>query len=141
MTYGMITAMILSDLIAGRGNPWAKLYDPSRITLRAATQFLLENVNVAARYAELAMPAEVASEDAIPRNSGGVVRRGLARHAVYRDDSGTLHRVSAICTHLHCVVHWNAAEQSWDCPCHGSRYSRFGKVINGPAVQDLEPVT
>jgi glycine/D-amino acid oxidase-like deaminating enzyme/nitrite reductase/ring-hydroxylating ferredoxin subunit len=141
MTYGMIAAMILSDLIAGRPNPWAALYDPSRITVRAATHFLRENLNVAARYAELATPAEVASEEAIACDSGGVIRHGLSKAAVYRDESGKLYRCSAICSHLNCVVHWNAAEKSWDCPCHGSRYNRFGKVINGPAVKDLEPLT
>jgi glycine/D-amino acid oxidase-like deaminating enzyme/nitrite reductase/ring-hydroxylating ferredoxin subunit len=140
MTYGMIAAMVLSDLIAGRDNPWAKLYDPSRITLRAAPQFLRENINVAVKYAELAMPAEVSSEDDIPRNCGGVIRQGVSKVAVYRDETGHLYRYSAVCTHLNCIVHWNMAEQSWDCPCHGSRYSRFGKVINGPAIKDLEPM-
>jgi glycine/D-amino acid oxidase-like deaminating enzyme/nitrite reductase/ring-hydroxylating ferredoxin subunit len=140
MTYGMITAMMLHDLAAGRQNPWAKVFDPSRVTLRAAPQFLRENINVAAKYAELIAPAEVASEDAIPRNSGAIVRRGLSKVAVYRDETGKLYCYSAVCTHLGCIVHWNAAEQSWDCPCHGSRYSCFGKVLNGPAVKNLAPV-
>ena len=77
--------------------------------------------------ADLPTPGEVSSEDAIPPGSGGVVRHGLSKVAVYRDETGRLFRLSAVCSHLNCIVHWNAAEQSWDCPCHGSRYSRFRK--------------
>jgi Rieske Fe-S protein len=58
--------------------------------------------------------------------------------AAYRDSKGGLHEMSAVCNHLGCIVHWNAAETTWDCPCHGSRFDRFGKVINGPANRDLE---
>lgn len=140
MTYGMITGTILSDLIAKRHNVWATLYNPSRITLRAATDYASENLNVARKYMELITPAEVSSEAEIPCNSGAVIRHGLQKQAVYRDENGVLYRFSAVCSHLNCIVHWNAAEKTWDCPCHGSRYSRFGKVINGPTVKGLEPI-
>jgi Rieske Fe-S protein len=69
-----------------------------------------------------------------------VVRDGLRLIAAYRDDSGSLHECSAICTHLGCVVSWNPAEKSWDCPCHGSRFDVNGDVLNGPAVASLKPV-
>jgi len=68
-----------------------------------------------------------------------VVRRGLTKVAVYRDEKGTTHEHSAVCGHLGCIVHWNSAEKTWDCPCHGSRFDKLGKVINGPANSDLEP--
>jgi len=81
-----------------------------------------------------------AKEDDIPRGEGRVIRRGLQKIAAYRDESGTLHCSSALCTHLKCVVGWNSAEKSWDCPCHGSRFDPKGKVLNGPAIDDLEQV-
>ena len=68
------------------------------------------------------------------------MRRGPDKVAVYRDEDGTLHERSAVCPHLGCVVQWNAAEKTWDCPCHGSRFDRHGTVINGPANVDLEKI-
>jgi Rieske Fe-S protein len=95
-------------------------------------------LNVAAHYAELVTSGEINNVDEIPPDSGAVIRRGFHKDAVYRDEQGNLHRFSAICPHLGCVVHWNSAEHSWDCPCHGSRYNRFGKVINGPSIKNLQ---
>ena len=142
MTHGTIAGMLLSDLIGGRQNPWEKLYDPSRKTLSAIKDFAKENLNVAAQYIkDYAGPADVADADALEPGEGVVVRRGVKRHAVYRDDAGTLHEFSAVCPHLGCVVHWNPAERTFDCPCHGSRFDCAGKVINGPANSDLAPVT
>jgi Rieske Fe-S protein len=69
-----------------------------------------------------------------------VLRRGLKKVAAYRDDTGQLHEFSAVCPHLGCVVHWNDADKTWDCPCHGSRFSSVGKVAHGPATADLSPV-
>ena len=66
-----------------------------------------------------------------------MLRRGLTKVAVYRDEKGELHECSAVCPHLGCIVHWNATEKTWDCPCHGSRFDKLGKVINGPANRDL----
>jgi glycine/D-amino acid oxidase-like deaminating enzyme/nitrite reductase/ring-hydroxylating ferredoxin subunit len=139
MTHGTIAGILLTDLILGREHPWTTLYDPSRKTLRALGSFLKENLNVAGRYTELLTGGEVESEDEIPRDSGAVVRKGLLKVATYRDEQGVLHRRSAACMHLGCIVSWNQNERTWDCPCHGSRYDRFGTVINGPANQDLPP--
>lgn len=140
MTHGTIAGMLLTDLIMDRQNPWADLYDPARKTLSAAKDYAAENVNVMAQYTDLITPGEVDSEDEIPSGDGAILRKGLTKIAVYRDEEGTVHRMSAICVHLGCVVAWNQCEKTWDCPCHGSRYDRFGSVFNGPANSDLPPV-
>jgi Rieske Fe-S protein len=139
MTHGTIGGILVTDLIVGRENPWVHLYDPSRISPRAAGEFAKENLDVALQYASLATPGEVADTGEIARDSGAVVRRGLKKVAIYRDGQGALHERSAICTHLGCVVRWNSLEKSWDCPCHGSRFDARGRVINGPAIDDLAP--
>ena len=141
MTHGTIAGLLIPDLILGKDNRWTSLYDPGRITLRSADEFLKENVNVAARYGEWLAAGDVPSEDHIARGTGAIVRDGLAKHAVYRDADGVLHRRSAVCPHLGCVVAWNPAEHSWDCPCHGSRFDPFGRVLNGPALTPLAEVT
>ena len=140
MTHGTIAGILLTDLIAGRQNPWTELYDPGRIRTGAATEFVKENVNVALQYTSWVTGGEVASVDEIAPNTGAVVREGLKKVAVFRDEAGELHRRSAVCTHLGCIVSWNAAASTWDCPCHGSRYDRFGAVVNGPARSDLGEV-
>jgi glycine/D-amino acid oxidase-like deaminating enzyme/nitrite reductase/ring-hydroxylating ferredoxin subunit len=140
MTYGTIAGMLLTDLIQGRENAWAKTYDPSRVTVGAAKEFVEENLNVAAQYADLVTGGEVESTGNIKRGTGAILRRGLKKVAVYRDEEGVLHERSAICPHLGCVVDWNPGEKTWDCPCHGSRYHRDGHVINGPANGGLADV-
>ena len=139
MTHGTIAGILLTDLIMGRANPWTELYNPSRKTLAAAKDFAEENINVAAQYTDLVTPGDVKSVEEIARGQGAVLRRGLSKLAAYRDEDGTLHTVSAICVHLGCVVTWNSAEKTWDCPCHGSRYDALGSVVNGPANSDLPP--
>jgi Rieske Fe-S protein len=76
----------------------------------------------------------------IAKDSGAILRSGLKKVAVYRDDEGKLHKFSAVCTHLDCVVRWNPVEKTWDCPCHGSRFSKLGEVVNGPANKPLTSV-
>jgi glycine/D-amino acid oxidase-like deaminating enzyme/nitrite reductase/ring-hydroxylating ferredoxin subunit len=137
MTHGTIAGILLTDLIQGRENAWATLYDPSRVSLRAAGEFAKENINVAVQYADLVTGGDVSSVDQIRPGSGAVIRRGLSKVAVYRDPAGALVERSAICTHLGCVVRWNDTEKSWDCPCHGSRFDTHGNVLNGPANSAL----
>ena len=137
MTHGMIAGMLLTDLITERPNPWESLYEPSRISLRTASEFAKENLNVAAQYSDYLTPGDVARVDQIRRGTGAVIRRGPRKIAVYRAEDGALHERSAMCTHLYCIVEWNAVERTWDCPCHGSRFDAYGKVVNGPAVADL----
>jgi glycine/D-amino acid oxidase-like deaminating enzyme/nitrite reductase/ring-hydroxylating ferredoxin subunit len=139
MTHGTIAGILLTDLILGRPNPWAALYDPSRKTLRAAGEFYKENINVTGQYTDWLAGGDVSSVGEIALGKGAVLRRGLSMVAVYRDDHGGLHGCSAVCRHLGCIVHWNDAEKTWDCPCHGSRFSRYGQVLNGPANSDLPP--
>jgi glycine/D-amino acid oxidase-like deaminating enzyme/nitrite reductase/ring-hydroxylating ferredoxin subunit len=141
MTHGTIAGILLTDLILGRDNPWKSLYDPSRKPLRAAGDFLSENLNVARQYGEWLTSGDVESLEDVPRDSGAVIRHGLAKVAVYRGDDGRVHEFSAVCPHLGCIVSWNEAEKTWDCPCHGSRFDCEGHVLNGPANRDLEPVT
>jgi len=140
ITHGTIAGMLLSDLILGKQNPWETLYNPSRKTLRAAGSFIKENLNVAKQYLDWVTPSEVESAHEIQPGSGAVLRRGMQKIACYRDGNGKAHEMSAVCPHLGCIVHWNGAESSWDCPCHGSRFDKHGKMINGPANVNLSPV-
>ncbi len=143
MTHGTIAGMLLTDLIHGRENPWSAIYDPSRKPAwgMAWREFLVENANVAKEYVkDWAGGGDVRSADEIAPGQGAVVRRGLTKVAVYRDEHGAVHECSAVCTHLGCIVHWNGAERTWDCPCHGSRFAPHGEVINSPANRPLKPV-
>jgi len=140
MTHGTIAGMLLTDLIEGRENEWSVLYDPSRVTLRAAGEWASENLNVAAQATALVTPGEVSSAEDVAPGSGAVLRRGVSKIAVYRDESGRIIERSAVCPHLGCIVAWNAAEKSWDCPCHGSRFDPQGRVLNGPSTRDLSGV-
>lgn len=140
MTHGTIAGILLTDLIQGRDNEWAEIYDPSRKTLKAAGEFAKENLNVAAQYTDYVTPGDVDSVDEIKPGEGALIRRGLSKVAAYRDEAGVLHERSAVCVHLGCIVDWNSKEKTWDCPCHGSRFDAHGTVFQGPANKNLEPV-
>jgi len=140
ITHGTIAGMLLTDLILGRTNPWAELYDPARKTPAAAGRFLHEAANMAVQYTDWLTSGEVDSADEVLPASGAILRSGLTKVAVYRDAGGAVHAMSAVCPHLGCIVRWNPAESTWDCPCHGSRFSAYGELINGPANSDLEPI-
>jgi glycine/D-amino acid oxidase-like deaminating enzyme/nitrite reductase/ring-hydroxylating ferredoxin subunit len=140
MTHGMIAGMLITDLIQERDNDWAALYDPSRKSLKSIGTFVQENLNVAAQYADWVSAGDIGSEDQIPKDSGAVLRSGVQKVAVYRDEEGTVHRRSAVCPHLKCIVAWDSIERTWNCPCHGSRFDAYGKVLNGPANSDLSPI-
>ena len=139
ITHGTIAGLLLTDLIVGRESPWATLYDPGRKTLRAAGEYLRGNVESSLPYGQWVTPGEVDGLDEVPAGEGRIVRRGLRKLAAYRDPSGSLTVLSAVCRHLGCIVEWNSSERTWDCPCHGSRYTAEGRVINGPANSDLPP--
>jgi Rieske Fe-S protein len=138
MTHGTLGAMLVTDLIAGRENEWSMLYDPSRSGLAAPMELVKENLNAVSNYRDLLVRKDASGVDEIPPGSGAVLRRGLRPVAVYRDESGEVHECSALCTHLECVVRWNPTEKSWDCPCHGSRFSPTGDVLTGPASLPLK---
>jgi glycine/D-amino acid oxidase-like deaminating enzyme/nitrite reductase/ring-hydroxylating ferredoxin subunit len=139
MTGGTLAAMILSDQVRGIANPFSHLYDATRIKpLAAAKEFVRENVDypthlVADRLRRHRHPAAN-----LAPGEGAVLTLGGERLAVYRNPAGELHALSPVCTHLGCLVNWNTAEKSWDCPCHGSRFDPAGRVLNGPAVAALE---
>jgi glycine/D-amino acid oxidase-like deaminating enzyme/nitrite reductase/ring-hydroxylating ferredoxin subunit len=140
MTHGTIAGLLLHELVLGHAHPWTDLYSPARLpveNLKVVAEFAKENVNVVRQYADWLLPGEVENLARIEPGSGAVVRAGTKKMAVYRADDGELHMRSAVCPHLQCIVDWNPAEKSWDCPCHGSRFSATGRVLNGPANTDL----
>lgn len=140
MTHGTIAGLLLTDMIHGRPNRWADLYSPSRVTVSAAADFLRENSNMAAQYVDWLTAGDAEKEKLIPPGKGAIVRSGLTKIAVYRDEAGQFHECSAVCPHLKAIVQWNDGEQTWDCPAHGSRFDCFGHVVNGPANENLSPI-
>ena len=139
LVYGTLAAMIISAEILGEGNNWSDLYDPKRFTpLASASQFIKENVDVAKHLLkDYLFYGEVDSIKEIKPGEGKTTKLDGEHVAAYRDDQGQLHLVSAICPHMGCVVHWNNGERTWDCPCHGSRFSTDGEVLEGPAYGNL----
>ena len=139
MTLGTLAAMINTDLILGRENPYQALYDPSRFKpVASIVDFVKENIDFPVRMLkDRLMGAEAGSLAEVAKGEGKIVDLAGEKTAVYRDDHGLLHAVSATCTHLGCLVAFNRAETTWDCPCHGSRFDKDGKVLNGPARDPL----
>ena len=140
ITHGTIAGILLTDLIQGRKNRWEDIYNPSRVTLRAAMEYAGENINVAGQFADYVTAGDIKSVDELKPGQGAIMREGISKIAVFRDDTGIIHRRSAVCPHLGCVVAWNSCERTWDCPCHGSKYTAEGRVYNGPANSDLGKV-
>ncbi|HYF31725.1 MAG TPA: FAD-dependent oxidoreductase [Chitinophagaceae bacterium] len=140
MTHGTLGGLIITDLINMKENPWADIYKPTRIPLKVAGNYLKEALNMAGQYADWISKEDIESVDELNNDEGGIVSSGLRKFAVYKDRQGELHVFNATCTHLGCVVHWNGDEKTFDCPCHGSRFAKDGKVINGPAIDDLKIV-
>jgi len=142
MVFGTLGGMLLADFASGRENPWAAVYRPSRVKPLAAGPHVLKmNLEAGAAFVKDRIKTpKIDTVSEIPLGEGRVVEIGGERAAVYRDESGALQAVSAVCTHAGCLVHWNAAEKSWDCPCHGSRFATDGGVLEGPAVKGLAPV-
>lgn len=141
MTHGTIAGMLITDLIQGRENPWQEIYEPSRKSLKSAGTYIEENANVVGcMVKDWVAPSEVDSVADIRIGEGAILRSGVSKIAVYRDEKNVLHERSAVCTHLGCVVQWNGGEKSWDCPCHGSRFDTDGQILNGPAIKPLSAV-
>jgi glycine/D-amino acid oxidase-like deaminating enzyme/nitrite reductase/ring-hydroxylating ferredoxin subunit len=139
LAMGTAGSGILTDLITGRDNPWAGSFSPKRLhPIAGGSDFVKENANVAKRFF-LDRVAQRAGAEDLAAGEGKVIGAGLGQRAVYRDDAGVLHNLSARCTHLGCIVNFNRAERTWDCPCHGSRFAATGEVIEGPAVDPLRP--
>ncbi|MEU9579894.1 FAD-dependent oxidoreductase [Streptomyces chilikensis] len=141
MSGGIMAGRLLATLIDGKSSPWAELYDPRRVlpVLREAPRFLQTQAEVAKHFVgdRLAAACRTMPVDGIEPGDGAVVRVGGETLAVHRDEEGALHAVSARCTHLGCLVGFNAAERAWECPCHGSRFAPDGSVLQGPATRPL----
>lgn len=140
ITYSTLGGYLINDQILGRFNSWETLYNPGRISLRAATHFFKENANTVAQYRDWLTEKPFGDFKDIEAGEGIVFRDGLKIIAAYKDESGNLEYHSAVCTHLGGIVRWNSMEKSWDCPCHGSRFDCHGKAIEGPAYKDLKPI-
>ena len=141
ISMGTLAGMLLTDLVEGRENRYAALFSPSRVKpLAAAVTYVSENVDFARYFIQdrlLRTNVEAKALEAVGQGEGKIVALGGEKLAVYRDQDGAVHALSPVCTHLACEVSWNGAERSWDCPCHGSRFSIDGEVINGPAIAPL----
>ena len=142
MTFGTLSAIIISDILCGRRNPWSELFDPERLAIkRGLWDYVKENADypyylIRDRFAG----TKGRSLRSVKRRQGEVVAHEGQTVAAYRDERGELTLRSAICTHMGCLVGWNDAEQTWDCPCHGSRFTPRGDVISGPAESPLSPI-
>jgi Rieske Fe-S protein len=139
LAMGAGAAVMIADAIQGRDNGWLSLFDPNRLNAMASAQDLItENANVAFHFFADRLTKRAADSDDLAPGEGKVLSRHGRQVAVSKDEAGVVHALSARCTHLGCIVSWNDAERSWDCPCHGSRFAPDGTVIEGPAVDDLE---
>ena len=139
LAFGAEAGRILADIVAGRPNEGAETFDPWRLPpLSGAVQYVKHGVDTGVHLLADRARRRGSPEDLAP-GEGGIFGDGLGQKAVHRDDDGVLHAVSARCTHLGCIVRWNGAERTWDCPCHGSRFEATGGVANGPATKALEP--
>jgi Rieske Fe-S protein len=143
MTHGTIAGMLISDLINGKENEWEKLYEPSRFKIFSAGKtFFKELAGGTLAYlknkSHESKPVEVGT---IANNEGKIIEVEKEKFAAYRDGDGKLHIIGAECSHLGCIIKWNGDERSWDCPCHGSRFTHEGKVLSGPANKDLKYYT
>jgi glycine/D-amino acid oxidase-like deaminating enzyme/nitrite reductase/ring-hydroxylating ferredoxin subunit len=140
MTNGVAGSLTILPLIIGEHSRYAPVLQPSRKSFTSTTslgEFVRGQVDVVKNLAEHIGPSEVNSVDEIAPGEGAILREGAFKLACYKADDGTIIRRSATCTHIGCVVHWNNFEKCWDCPCHGSHFSPFGDVLNGPAVTPL----
>ncbi|VFU13057.1 Cytochrome b6-f complex iron-sulfur subunit 1 (fragment) [anaerobic digester metagenome] len=140
MTHSMVAATIVTDAVLGRRNDWSELYNPFRFKPSSAYTFFEQNFQVAKTFVKdrITSKPERLEKSRIALGQGGIFAVDHDKVGVSRDRDGNIHAVSPICTHLGCVVSWNNAEQSWDCPCHGSRFDADGQVIHSPAKIDLE---
>ena len=139
MTFGTLSAMMATDWAARKKNPWSDLFAPSRKKIKGgAWDYLKENVDYPYYLAKTRLtPAEGESLSELAPGEGKILRLKGRKMAVYRDASGRVQKRSATCTHMGCIVRWNSAETTWDCPCHGSRFRTDGSVISGPAESPL----
>jgi len=141
LTHGVLASKILADEIQGVSNPWTKLYDPNRMAsiIKSAASVLEHGVQINTQYKRF-LQSDIEDLGDLKNGCGGVLNPKTSKPvAIYKDENGTVHRYSALCPHLKAVVSWNGTEQSWDCPVHGSRFSKDGHCVIGPAKMNLQP--
>lgn len=140
MTFGTLGAMMFADAVLGQVNPWRKLFDPGRKKVGGgAWSYVTENKDYPYyMLRDRLAGSEGSSTEELGRDEGRILKLDGRKVAAYRATDGTLTLCSPVCTHLGCIVHWNNAERTWDCPCHGSRFKPTGEVISGPAEKPLE---
>lgn len=142
MIYSNVAAMVLRDMIVNKDENYINLFNPNRIKpIAGFTNFVKENADVVKQLISKWFSVEKIKETVeLAPGEGKVVKFDGHTIALYKDENSNLHAVNPVCTHMKCSVTWNIAEKSWDCPCHGARYSFEGKVLTGPADRDLEIV-
>lgn len=140
VTHGVVASLIIPDLIEGKENKFARVYEPARKPFKAAMTFVSENSTTITNLAQYLAPGELTSVEELEAGQGAIIRQGLIKIAAYRAEDGTLYQRSAVCTHLGCHLQWNAFETCWDCPCHGSHFAPDGSVLNGPAIAPLPEI-
>lgn len=139
MTSSMIAAMLLRDELCGKENPYAKLFSPQRLHIRAALGNLVHDISMSIKgLAKGFFHRPDENVDFLLNGHGGIVKIEGQRYACYRDETGELHRFSARCPHMGCELTWNPDEKSWDCPCHGSRFDVDGRLLDNPAGTGLK---
>jgi glycine/D-amino acid oxidase-like deaminating enzyme/nitrite reductase/ring-hydroxylating ferredoxin subunit len=141
-TFGTLAALMASDWLQGRQNPWVDLFAPTRKAIRGVWQYLRENID----YPFYLLKQRLERPDAetltsLQAHEGAIVRINGKRVAAYKDGQGRLLTLSPVCTHMGCLVRWNCADRTWDCPCHGSRFKPTGEVLAGPAEESLHGVS
>ncbi len=135
---GTVAAMIIADLATGRENPWLDIFDATRVKpVAGAKEFVVENAEVAAHLVSGYLSRKPKSYDELEPGHAAIMKVDGENVAAFKDEAGVVHAVSAVCTHMGCLVGWNATDRTWDCPCHGSRFELSGEVIHGPATQQL----
>ena len=135
MTNGTVAGLLLRDLILGRDNPWADVYDPNRVTLAGLPAFVKQTATVARHFVVDRLKEQ--KQVSLAPGEGKILDTEQGTVAVYKAEDGKLTALSPLCTHMGCMVQWNPAERSWDCPCHGSRFATDGAVLHGPAIDGL----
>ncbi|HVT63176.1 MAG TPA: FAD-dependent oxidoreductase, partial [Legionellaceae bacterium] len=138
MTHGVIAGRLISDLILNKKNKWTKVYDPHRTMFKNGQTLLKHNTLALSTYLRYLTPGEVSDKTNISPGEGKIIRQGLQKVAIYRDDKGVFCEQSAVCTHMQAPLVWNPIEKTWDCPAHGSRFAPCGKVLQGPAKAPLK---
>ena len=138
-TNGAAAGMLIADLVEGRDNPWTALFDATRVKpVAGAKDFAKENAKVAGHLVGGYLSPKSSSVADLAKGEAAILKIDGDEVAAFRDEDGRVHAVSAVCTHMGCILGWNGTDRTWDCPCHGSRFELDGTVLAGPAVLPLE---